>query len=56
MITGQWDHIAPPHMLSPIVREMPDATLEVAPCRHLPMDSTPEQFERWLMRHLPPTD
>lgn len=52
-LTGQWDHIAPPCALEPVVHRLPEATLTVVSSRHLPMDDTPTAFEQWLLAHLP---
>jgi pimeloyl-ACP methyl ester carboxylesterase len=48
MLTGQLDHIAPPGALEAIIKQMPDASLMVAPSSHQPMDQTPVTFKKWL--------
>lgn len=48
MLTGQFDHIAPPVILEGIIKQLPDASLTVAPSSHQPMDQTPITFQKWL--------
>lgn len=48
ILTGQLDPIAPPSALEAIVKQLPDASLTVAPSSHQPMDQTPITFKKWL--------
>ncbi|AGY60510.1 alpha/beta fold hydrolase [Gloeobacter kilaueensis] len=50
---GLWDPIAPPSALRTLRDSLPDAGLTLLPCRHLPMDSDPVGFARWLQNGLP---
>ncbi len=53
---GQWDHIAPPWILEPWVRSLPQGEFRVLKGRHRPMESDTRAFDQWLIHALKAID